>query len=117
MKAFPAPRAVAAYDPGLRTIHWLMAALIFVALPLGVWGSLAPRGAMRVEILFFHKSIGVTVLGLIVLRIVWRLIVGAPRGARLLTGRTSGLRARRGVASGLLIGRCRDAVARVRGVS
>jgi cytochrome b561 len=78
MKAFPLPRAVAAYDPGLRTIHWLMAALIFVALPLGVSAALLPRGAMRIEILFFHKSIGVTVLGLIALRIVWRLIVGAP---------------------------------------
>ena len=33
---------------------------------------------MRIEVLFFHKSIGVTVLGLIALRIVWRLIAGAP---------------------------------------
>ncbi len=79
MKAFPLPREVAAYNLGLRTIHWLMAALIFVALPLGVWASLLPGGgAMRIKILFFHKSIGVTVLGLIALRIVWRLIVGAP---------------------------------------
>ena len=72
MKAFPTPRAVASYHPGLRTIHWLMAALIFVALPLGVWASLLPGGdATRVKILFFHKSIGVTVFGLIALRIVW----------------------------------------------
>jgi cytochrome b561 len=78
MEAFTPPRAVATYNLGLRTIHWLMAALIFVALPLGVWASLLPRGGMRVEILFFHKSIGVTVLGLVALRIVWRLIVGAP---------------------------------------
>jgi cytochrome b561 len=85
MKAFPPPREVAAYDPGLRTLHWLMAALIFVALPLGVWASLLPSGdAMRVEILFFHKSIGVTVFGLIGLRIVWRLIVGAPAYAEPL---------------------------------
>jgi cytochrome b561 len=85
MKAFPPPREVAAYDPGLRTLHWLMAALIFVALPLGVWASLLPSGdAMRVEILFFHKSIGVTVFGLIALRIVWRLIVGAPAYAEPL---------------------------------
>jgi cytochrome b561 len=55
-----------------------MAALIFVALPLGVWASLMPRGQTRSEILFVHKSIGVTVLGLIALRIVWRLIAGAP---------------------------------------
>ena len=79
MKAFPTPRAAASYHPGLRTIHWLMAALIFVALPLGVWASFLPGGdATRVKILFFHKSIGVTVFGLIVLRIVWRLIAGAP---------------------------------------
>jgi cytochrome b561 len=85
MKAFPPPRELAAYDPGLRTLHWLMAALIFVALPLGVWASLLPSGdAMRVEILFFHKSIGVTVFGLIALRIVWRLIVGAPAYAEPL---------------------------------
>ena len=84
MKAFPLPRAVEVYDPGLRAIHWLMAALIFVALPLGVSAALAPRGAMRLEIVFFHKSIGVTVLGLIALRIVWRLIVGAPAYAEPL---------------------------------
>ena len=85
MKVFPAPREAAAYDPGLRTIHWLMAALIFVTLPLGVWASLLPGGdRMRIEILFFHKSIGVTVLGLIALRIVWRLVVGAPAYAEPL---------------------------------
>ena len=85
MKAFPPPREVVAYDPGLRTLHWLMAALIFVALPLGVWASLLPSGdGVRVEILFFHKSIGVTVFGLIALRIVWRLIVGAPAYAEPL---------------------------------
>ena len=85
MKAFPPPRELAAYDPGLRTLHWLMAALIFVALPLGVWASLLPSGdGVRVEILFFHKSIGVTVFGLIALRIVWRLIVGAPAYAEPL---------------------------------
>ena len=85
MKAFPPPRAVATYNPGLRAIHWLMAALIFVALPLGVWASLLPGGdGRRIEILFFHKSIGVTVLGLIALRIVWRLVVGAPAYAEPL---------------------------------
>jgi cytochrome b561 len=77
MKAFP-PHGVVVYDPGLRALHWLMAALIFVALPLGVWASLLPRGGMRSEVLFFHKSIGVTVLGLVALRIIWRLIAGAP---------------------------------------
>src|SRR5580704_8065182 len=78
MKAFPPPRGVQIYNPGLRALHWLMAALIFVALPLGVWASLLPRGEQRSEVLLIHKSIGVTVLGLVALRIVWRLIAGAP---------------------------------------
>ena len=78
MKVFSPPREIGVYDPGLRTIHWLMAGLIFIGLPLGVWATLLPRGASRSEVLFFHKSIGVTVFGLVVLRIIWRLVAGAP---------------------------------------
>jgi cytochrome b561 len=85
MKTFPPPRAAPVHNPGLRALHWLMAALIFVALPLGVWASFLPGGSRtRVEVLFFHKSIGVTVLALVALRIVWRLIVGAPAYAEPL---------------------------------
>jgi cytochrome b561 len=84
MKAFPTPRAIQVYNPGLRALHWLMAALIFVALPLGVWASQLPRGDRRSEILFFHKSIGMTVLCLVALRIVTRLIAGAPAYAEPL---------------------------------
>jgi cytochrome b561 len=84
MKVFTLPRAPAVHNPGLRFFHWLMAALIFVALPLGVWASLLPRGETRSEILFVHKSIGMTVLCLVVLRIVWRLIAGAPAYAEPL---------------------------------
>jgi cytochrome b561 len=84
MTTCPPQRAAQAYNPGLRTLHWLMAALIFVALPLGVWASLLPGGAMRSEILFVHKSIGMTVLCLVALRIVWRVIAGAPAYAEPL---------------------------------
>ena len=78
MKVFTPQRAPAVHNPGLRFFHWLMAALIFVALPLGVWATQTPRGPQRSEILFFHKSIGITVLGLVVLRTIWRLAAGAP---------------------------------------
>jgi cytochrome b561 len=83
MRVFSPPRP-AVYHPGLRLLHWLMAALILVALPLGVWAAETPRGPQRSEILFFHKSIGMTVLVLAALRIVWRLIVGAPAYAEAL---------------------------------
>src|SRR5271165_2056111 len=95
MKAFPPPRRVQVYNPGLRALHWMMAALIFVALPLGVWASLLPRGEQRSDILFVHKSIGMTVLCLVALRIVWRLIVGAPAYAEPL-GRLTRVASRAG---------------------
>ena len=72
------------YNPGLRALHWLMAALILVALPLGVSVALLPRKGVRSELLFVHKSIGMTVLCLVALRIVWRLVVGAPAYAEPL---------------------------------
>jgi cytochrome b561 len=84
VKAFPPPRFVGVYDPALRAVHWLMAAVIFTALPLGVWASLLPRSDLRSEVLFVHKSFGITVLALVVLRIVIRLIVGAPAYVRPL---------------------------------
>jgi cytochrome b561 len=79
MQMFPPPRPVIeVYDPTLRALHWLMALVIFVALPLGVWAALLPRGDLRSEVLFVHKSFGVAALALIVLRVLVRLAVGAP---------------------------------------
>ena len=64
MKVFPLPQEVASHDPGLRTIHWLMAALIFVALPLGVWASLLPGGSRaRIGLACSVVSVTVRVMG------------------------------------------------------
>jgi len=67
------------YSAPLRTLHWLMAAIIFAALALGVWAVyLKPGTPLRVDLLTVHKSLGVTALALIVLRIVVRLATRAP---------------------------------------
>ena len=78
MKSNRPSQFVAVYHPLVRTLHWLMALLIFGALGLGVWSTQLPRGDARGEVLFVHKSIGVAVLALIVLRIVARLALGSP---------------------------------------
>ena len=78
MKMFPPPRPVEVHHLGLRTLHWLMALVIFVALGLGTWAALLPRDALRDNVLFVHKSFGVAALALIVLRILVRIAVGAP---------------------------------------
>ena len=69
----------ARYDATLQILHWAMAAIILVAIALGVVAAFLPRGVSpRVEILTIHKSLGMTALVLIVLRVAWRLSVGAP---------------------------------------
>ncbi len=78
MKSQPSSEFVAVYNPVFRTVHWLMALLIFCALALGVWMTQLPRGPFRGDLYFIHKSIGVAVLALIVIRIVMRLVLGEP---------------------------------------
>jgi cytochrome b561 len=69
----------ARYDATLRILHWAMAAIILAAIALGVVAALLPRGVSpRVELLTIHKSLGMTALVLVVLRVLWRLSVGAP---------------------------------------
>lgn len=67
------------YDRPQRALHWLMAALILIAFPLGIWAhGLEPKTPLRGEILFFHKSFGMFALALFPLRALWRLAKGAP---------------------------------------
>jgi cytochrome b561 len=80
--ATPIPRS---YDRAQRTLHWLMAALILAAIPLGLAAASLPAGASpRVAMLTAHKSLGMTVLVLAVLRLAYRAAVGAPPYAELL---------------------------------
>jgi cytochrome b561 len=55
-----------------------MAFCIFVALALGLVAHFLPRGAERSQVLFVHKSFGVAVFALLVIRVILRLAKGAP---------------------------------------
>lgn len=88
-------QVVAVYHPAFRTLHWLMAVLIVVALGLGVWRSLLPKGDLRSELMFIHKSVGFAILALVAVRIVARLALGAPAEAEP-QGLAAGLAAKGG---------------------
>ncbi len=55
------------------TLHWLIAALIFSLFVIGWYFEALPKGSERSWFIALHKSLGITVFGLIVLRLVWRL--------------------------------------------
>ena len=75
-----AGRGVAAtrrYTTVAIIFHWLIAALIFTNLVLG-WRMGSAEGMSRFTLFQLHKSVGITVLALSVLRLGWRLLNPPP---------------------------------------
>ncbi len=60
------------------TLHWLIALLIFVALPLGYYMHDLPLTPHKLRLYSYHKWIGVTVFALAAIRVFWRATHRAP---------------------------------------
>jgi cytochrome b561 len=74
-----------------QAFHWLIVLLVLAQFVLGFSVHGMPVSIGRLKLLTLHKSIGVTVFGLAVLRLLWRLYSPAPalpahmtRGQRVL---------------------------------
>lgn len=61
-----------------RTLHWLMALLILGMFALGWTAVNYPMSPAKLQIFAWHKSIGLSLLALVVVRILWRLSHGTP---------------------------------------
>ena len=59
------------YTTPAIVLHWAIAALIAVNLLLAWSFGLVPANGLR-TLIDIHKSIGITVLGLVILRVLWR---------------------------------------------
>ena len=67
------------FDRVQRWLHCTMAALIFVAIALGAISAYLPAGHQpRQGLLEVHKSLGFTILALLIVRVGWRLVAGEP---------------------------------------
>jgi cytochrome b561 len=60
-----------------RTLHWLMAACILTMLFVGV-GMVSTVAPKYLSLIALHKSLGITILVLVLIRLAVRLGVGAP---------------------------------------
>lgn len=60
------------YDPVAVTLHWLMALLILAMIPLGFFMGDLPE-SVRYDTYAIHKSTGLVVLALSLVRLYWRL--------------------------------------------
>lgn len=71
-------------------MHWLMAALIVVNFPLGLYMSDLPLSPHKLQLYAYHKWTGIMVLTLLLLRVLWRvthrppaMVAGMPRWQEL----------------------------------
>ena len=68
------------YTTTAKLLHWLIAVFVFAQIALGMWMIGIPKAPPGIRVYWFnvHKSIGIT-LGLIILvRLLWRLTHPAP---------------------------------------
>jgi cytochrome b561 len=61
-----------------RLLHWLVAFLIIGLLYVGLYMAGLPDSPSKFELYGFHKSFGIMVLGLVAIRIMWRLLTMTP---------------------------------------
>ena len=59
-------------------LHWLTAVLILGLAAVGLLMTELPTSPMKMQVYALHKSFGLTVLALTVLRLSWRLLAGSP---------------------------------------
>ncbi len=66
------------WGAGAQLLHWLMALGILAAMALGWVMVSLPMGALKFQLYSVHKSLGMTLLALFLLRLVWRWVNVAP---------------------------------------
>lgn len=66
------------YSPLSIALHWLLAVMIIVAFTVGTIMTDMHFSPFKLKVFSWHKWLGVTILGLVALRLINRLLSGAP---------------------------------------
>lgn len=74
----PAPVPVPGYGTGHRVFHWLSALLILVTIPVGLAMTSEGFVAIGDALYVTHKSLGVVILAVLLLRVLWRVVTPGP---------------------------------------
>lgn len=71
--ALAEPSSAGGYDRVARWLHWLIAGLAVIVVALGWAVAQAPRNTpARDLVLLLHRSVGLTILALMLMRTLWR---------------------------------------------
>lgn len=66
------------YTPLAILFHWLTALGIFVCFPLGLYMSDLALSPRKLQLISYHKWLGVTIFAILVFRIIWRFFHQPP---------------------------------------
>jgi len=70
------------YPAGWRVLHWIMALMVLVTLPIGLWMASRAEaniwGELTNSLYSWHKAIGFSVLLLMILRIGMKVVLKGP---------------------------------------
>jgi cytochrome b561 len=88
----PLPPPAKRYTLTAQALHWLTALLILTILPVAWVMMSLPKGPEQTWMLVIHRSLGVTIFAVVVVRLAWRLThrappspSGAPRATELIS--------------------------------
>ncbi len=77
--------AAQAYSLPMKILHWLTAIIVFILIPVGIALDEVPEGPLQDRLFNGHRSMGLLVLILVVIRVIMRRMHGAPAPASVLT--------------------------------
>lgn len=66
------------YGAVAQAFHWIIVALVIIQFVLAIQAHDLPQGVAKLVVLARHKSVGITILALAVLRLLWRLFNPVP---------------------------------------
>ena len=66
-------RSAQRYTGVARLLHWTMAALVLMSIPVGFILLSLPQGRVQDTLFDLHRSVGVLLFVLVVIRLAWRL--------------------------------------------
>ena len=74
-----------------KNFHWIMAVIILLNFTIGVFMGDLEKGPLRFFLFNFHKSLGILILVLIIVRLLWRIsnLVPNPLSENNLVNKTA----------------------------
>lgn len=61
-----------------QALHWIIVLLVLCQFVIGFYAKPLPVGIERLQLLTFHKSLGLTTFALVLIRVAWRFYTPPP---------------------------------------